>query len=244
MRKLIFAAIFLFSVSTISAQSLLAKLAFEDATRFASAGDFKKALKSYQTAFAASENAEGDFAIKLRYNLGVCNYRIGRLESAKAELSTAVRLSKGDHQRAYYALGMTESALENWPAARASFLKALELDPRDGEAWFDLAFVFLALHDYDQAAAAFRKSIENKSVDSALGHNNLGVIMAMKFEYNAAENAFNAALRQSNGKLIEARMNLEFCRALRGNVPQLIARIELNFAKRPGGPGPQAPSPA
>ncbi len=127
---------------------------------------------------------------------------------------------------------MTESALENWPAARQAFLNALEIDPTDGEAWFDLAFVYLAERDYDNVAKAFRKAIENKSVDSALGHNNIGVIMAMKNDLAAAEKEFEAALMRSGGRLIEARKNLEFCRALGMRRTELIGKSGFSFALR------------
>lgn len=232
MREVLVAFILLISVSTISAQSLLAKRAFEDATRSASAGNFWQALKGYRTAWAALEKDDGEFAVKLRYNIGVCSYRIGQLETAKRELTAAARMSNGTHARAYYALGMTETALENWAAARIAFLKVLELDPHDGEAWFDLAIVYLALRDYDQAAAAFRMSIENESVDSALGHNNLGVIMAVKGELGSAEAAFEAAIRLTNGRLIEARKNLQFCLSLKTFGRELVAGVDLKLALR------------
>jgi tetratricopeptide (TPR) repeat protein len=244
MRTFLIAITFLFSASVISAQSPLARRAFDEATRLANAGDFHKAVKGYRTASAASSDSANEFVVKVHYNLGVCYYRTGQLEAAVKELSSAVRLSDGSHQRAYYALGMTRSALEDWRAARDAFANALELNPRDGEAWFDLAFVYLALRDYDQAAAAFRKSIENKSVDSALGHNNLGVIMAMRHDYAAAETAFGAALRLTDGRLIEARANLEFCRTLR-NVPRdLVADVGFKIILRGLTPGTQEPSPA
>jgi len=127
---------------------------------------------------------------------------------------------------------MTQSALENWPAARASFLKAIELDPTDGEAWFDLAFVYLAEHDYERAAAAFRKAIENRSVDAALGHNNLGVIMAMNFLFDDAAEEFRRALETSDSRLTVAKWNLEFCRAMSAGKKELIATAGLNFARR------------
>lgn len=217
--------------SAVFGQSLLAKRAFDEGARFAHAGDSHTALKAYRRALTASAGEEREFGVKLRYNLGVCLYRTGQLKAAKAELSSAIRLSDGRHQRSLYALGMTESALENWPAARAAFLASLALAPHDGEAWFDLAIVYLAEHDHEKAAAAFRKSIENKSVDSALGQNNLGVIMAVKREFEAAEKAFDAALTLSNGELTEARMNLELCRRQAALGKKLIA-AELMLARR------------
>ncbi|NOT46838.1 MAG: tetratricopeptide repeat protein [Acidobacteria bacterium] len=202
----------LFSVITIllfsylvPAQSQLAKRAFDEATQSAATGNFDQALRQYRSAVVAADESSPDFDIKLRYNLGVCYYRTGKLKEAAKEFTTAIEFARGRHRRAYYALGMTEAALENWQSAKKAFLSAVALEPKDGEAWFDLAFVYLAEHDYDSAAAAFRRSIENRTVDSALAHNNLGVIMAMKFDLAAAEESFNTAIALSNGRLIAAK---------------------------------------
>ena len=226
--------ILFFSVCTSSGQTLLAKKAFDEAGRSANAGEFAKALKNYRAALSVTEDGAGEFAVKLHYNLGVCYYRTGQLNAAVKEFNTAIRLSGGQHRRAFYALGMTESALEKWTAARVSFLKAIELDPSDGEAWFDLAFVYLAEHDYELAAAAFRKAIDNRSVDAALGHNNLGVIMAMNFRFDDAAEEFGRALAISDGRLAAARSNLEFCRRVSAGKKELIAANRLNFARRSG----------
>lgn len=231
MRTLLFLFTLMFAGSIV-AQSPMVSRSFNEATRFANAGEFEKALKGYRSALIASDEESGEFTVKIHYNLGVCHYRIGQLKAAASQFTTTIKLAKGRHQRALYALGMTESALENWPAARKAFLNALEINPSDGEAWFDLAFVYLAERDYDNTAKAFRKAIENESVDSALGHNNIGVIMAMKSDLPAAEQEFARALIRSGGRLVEARKNLEFCRAisLRGSV--LIASVEFSFALR------------
>lgn len=242
MRILFAVVLFPILSSVLWGQSLLAKRTFAEGTQLATSGEFGKALKAYKIVSSAEGDA-GEFGVKVRYNLGVCYYRVGQLKAARAELNSAIRLSGGQHQRAFYALGMTESALENWPAAKSAFLASLALAPKDGEAWFDLALVYLAEHDYDNAAAAFRKSIESRSVDSAAGHNNLGVIMAIKLEYDAAERAFDAALNLTSGRLIEARKNLEICKILRARRTEMVARVELSFARRQS-PGMLAPSPA
>jgi tetratricopeptide (TPR) repeat protein len=231
MRTLLFVFALIFAGS-VMAQSPMVSRSFNDATRSANAGEFEKALTGYRLALIATEGEPGEFAVKIHYNLGVCHYRLGQLTAARSEFTTAIRLAKGQHQRALYALGMTESALENWPAARRAFLNVLDIDPADGEAWFDLAFVYLAERDYDNVAKAFRKAIENKSVDSALGHNNIGVIMAMKNDLASAEKEFEAALLRSGGRLVEARKNLEFCRTLSTRRRELIGESEFIFALR------------
>lgn len=230
MRALFSIIAILFFTYVLPAQSPLAKRAFDDATRFAQDGNFGQALERYRIALASSNDSQDEFAAKLHYNLGVCYYRTGKLKEAAVELTAAIKFAKGRHTRAYYALGMTESARENWSAAKKAFLTSIDLKPKDGEAWFDLAFVYLAERDYDSAGVAFRRSIENRSVDSALAHNNVGVIMALKFDLTTAEESFTMAITLSSGRLIEAQRNLEFCRNLKGKA--LIAKIDGGFAGR------------
>jgi len=234
MRIFIVALLLAILTSVASAQSPLARRAFEKGAEAARAGRFEDALTAYMTAAAAERAAESGsgFRISLQYNIGVCYYRLGRQEEARAALTAAIRLSDGRHQRAFYALGMAESSLRNWPAARAAFRASLELAPKEGEAWFDLAIVYIGEEKYDLAAHAFTASIENRSVDSALGQNNLGVLMAMRSDYDAAEKAFAAALELSAGKLIEARNNLILCRRMRQSGRQLIADTRFAFATR------------
>lgn len=233
MRTLLFVFTLIFAGS-LAAQSPLLSRSFNDGTRFANAGEFEKAAKSYRTALmiAHDEDTPSDFLAKMHFNLGVCNYRLRHRAEAVAELNWAIRLSRGKYQRAYYALGMAESERKNWPDARRAFLEALKLNVADGEAWFDLAVVYLAEQDFDNAALAFRNSIANKSVDAALGHNNVGVIMAMKNDLGAAEKEFEEALLESGGRLIEARRNLEFCRGLSVGRTGLIGEVKFSFAVR------------
>ncbi len=230
MRNFLIAFFLIISALPVFGQSLHAKRAFEEATIAANAGEFEKALKGYRSALILDEEGPEDFTEKIRYNLGVCLYRTGQLKVAVIEFNKAIRYSGRNLERSFYALGMAESALENWPAAREAFLKALAIRPDNGETWFDLAFVYLALRDHASAAAAFRKSIDHRSVDAALGHNNLGVIMAMNFEFDKAEIEFHNALRLSNGKLAAARRNIEFCRSISNG--KLIATTEWSFERR------------
>ena len=221
MRFFIIAFFLIISALPAFGQSFHAKRAFDDATKLANAGEFQMALKGYRSALMLNENESAEFTAKIYYNLGVCLYRTGQLKAAVVEFNKAIKFGGGGLEKTYYALGMAESALENWVSAREAFLKAISIRPDNGETWFDLAFVYLALRDHPRAASAFRRSIEYRSVDAALGHNNLGVIMAINFEFDKAEAEFNNALKLSNGRLAAARKNIEFCRSISNR--QLIA---------------------
>ncbi len=213
MRFFIIAFFLIISALTAFGQSLHALRAFDDATKFANAGKFQMALKGYRSALMLNEDVSAEFSAKIHYNLGVCLYRTDQLKPAVLEFNKAIKLG-GKLEKTYYALGMTESALENWPAAKEAFLRAIAIRPDNGETWFDLAFVYLALRDHPSAAKAFRMSIEHRSVDAALGHNNLGVIMAINFEFDKAETEFHNALKLSGGRLAAAKKNIEFCRTI------------------------------
>lgn len=229
----ILALIFVLALSIgVSAQSYSVRRPFTEGTRLAKAGEFEKALASYLAASNAAnkEHLDGNFLAKLHYNIGVCEYRLDRPEQAIKELERAVSLTNGAYPRAFYALGMAESARENWPVARLAFLKAVQFNKTNGEAWFDLAFAYLGEKDLANAEAAFRNAIAYKSIDTPLGHNNLGVLLALKNDLSAAEKEFEAALRSSGGKLPEAKSNLEYCRTHASTQLSIIG--ELAYALR------------
>lgn len=198
-----------------SAQAQPSRDAFEKGARAASNGNYRLALKHYQKSleqFRSAENLPADFPAKIHYNIGVCFFHLNQLTNALERYSAAIKLSGGKYQKAFRARAMAQVELKNWGAARADFERALLLDQGDGESWFDLAMVFVREKDYARAAAAFQESIANKSVGSAAGHNNLGVILALEGNFNRAEKAFEKALLESKVEFVEAKNNLKFCR--------------------------------
>jgi len=227
MRFFSFVFLFIFSLN-IAAQSPAVSNLFKEGTRAANAGQFEQALKSYKTALFAAENeyVTDAYRAQLRYNIGVCYFRTDRYELAANEFRSAILLKK-DYARAHYALGMAESRRRNWKSASVSFQNVLQHDPTNGEAWFDLASTSLALNDLETAETAFARSIAFGSRDSALSHNNIGVILAVKGDLSAAEKAFETAIELSNDRLPEAKRNLVFIRSKR----ELVAR-DFQYAGR------------
>ena len=217
-----------------SAQSPLVDRAFNAGTTAARSGNFEQGLRHYKTAlaFAESEATNVERIAQIHYNIGVCHYRIGMSSLAIPELKKAIALRQGSYPEALYALGMSEVEQKNWPASRQAFLKALKADRSNGRIWFDLALVYLAEEDLENAEQALRRSIANSAVDSALSHNNLGVLLAMKGEVAEAAKEFELALLESGGRLMVAKGNLEFCNSLAYRPTRLTAGIHLKFAQR------------
>lgn len=224
----LFLTIFAFSTA---AQTIPVNQSFDAATQLARSGQFEQAIEKYRLSLIQAENefSNDDFLARIHFNIGVCYYQSKNSGKAVAEFDEAIKQSRGTYQKAFYALGMAHSDLKNWRKAEVALRKAIELKQNDGEAWFDLAFVFLREEKFEQAEKAFQKSIEHKSRSAADAHNNLGVILALKHDFLLAENQFQTALTESNGKSIEAGKNLQFCRLYKQNLKQdLLAKLEFS----------------
>jgi len=219
-----------FSVLSVSAQSFTTQQMFEKAVSMANEEKFETALPAFKDvlALAKIDDANAGFRAKVHFNIGVCSYRLKQSEKAVTEFEEAIKLAKGDYEKAFYALGMANAELKNWQKAEAAFRGAIRLNKQNGEAWFDLAFVYLANKDYEAAKQAFQKSVEYKSVAAPVGHNNLGVILAIKGDLTGAIKEFETALKKSNGKFTVAERNLQFCKSLGQNFSQdLVAQLEF-----------------
>ena len=223
-------------VLSLPAQTPNVKKAFDAGTQNARNGKFEKAIENYRQTLllAGIERPNDDFLARVHFNLGVCFYRLKQAEKAAAEFNEAVKLSGRTYQKAFYAFGMTQKDLGNLKKAENAFRDALKIEKTDGEAWFDLALLYLQIQDFDAATAAFENAVRFKSVASADAYNNLGVIFALRHEFDLAEKQFEAALMLSNGKLSLALSNLQFCRFYRqkNQVKDLIARLEFSLTGR------------
>jgi len=199
---------------------------FKRGTQSAQRGDYGAAFDFYRKALEITENSgqtSTQFRAKIHYNLGVCLFQTNEKAKSVAEFSRAVELDKS-YAAAFYALGLAQSELENYAAAKTAFLRVLEITGEcgSGEAWFELAFVFITEKDFDQAAASFAKAVRFNSRDAPLAHNNLGVIFALKHDFAAAEKEFKMAWKASREKLILAKNNLNFIRQYQQNKNQML----------------------
>jgi tetratricopeptide (TPR) repeat protein len=231
--KRLFLSIFVIltvSVFSINAQTAATRQTFEKAVSSAIEEKFEAALDDFKKSLtlAEIEDAGAEYRAKIHFNIGVCYYRLKQNAPAIAELEEAIKLARGDYEKAFYALGMAQAELKNWKEAETAFRGAIRLNKRNGEVWFDLAFVYLAQSDYSAARAAFEKSVEYKSIAAPVGHNNLGVILAIGGDITAAVREFETALKQSGGKFTVAERNLQFCKSLGQNFSgDLVAKLEL-----------------
>ena len=206
-------------VISVSAQTPSAKNFFDVGTKKAGTLQYVEALENYRNAlrFAQIEKPNDNFLVRIHFNIGVCLFKLKQTEKAVEEFSKSAVLSGEKYQKAFYALGMAEAELKNWDESEAAFLHALLVNEKDGEAWFDLALVYLRKQEFEKAETSFRNSIKFNSIAAADAHNNLGVIFALRHEFRTAEREFEKAFDISNGKSTLAENNLQFCRRLGQN---------------------------
>lgn len=230
MRVLFF--IFLVFTFSAAAQTPALKKSFDEGIETARNGEFENAVKKFQRVLliAETEKTGDDFLAKIHFNLGACFYRLQETEKSIGEFAEAIKLSRREYGRAFYALGMAHSDLKNFREAEAAFRDALNLNKNDGESWFDLGYVYLQKKDFEKAETAFQNAVKFKSVSSFEAHNNLGVIFALRHEFDQAEKHFEAALKLSENRFETARKNLRFCKFYRQkNQPEdLIAKLEFS----------------
>lgn len=233
MRVLLF--IFVLSVSAF-AQTPFVKQTYEAAGAAAREKRYEQAVERYRATIlrAESELLSEQLLAQIHFNLGVCFYHLKRTDESVAEFAEAIRLSKREYRKAFYALGMAQKDLKNWHEAAAALRDALAIDKTDGEAWFDLALIYLEQEKFDLAEKAFANAVKYKSVNAADAHNNLGVIAALRNDWVSAEKKFETALLDSNGRSIEAGKNLRFCKFYKQNVKnkEWLAKLEFSGTGR------------
>jgi Flp pilus assembly protein TadD len=230
MRIFIFFIVLLSAVTAFGQSRETAEF-FEAGIASSRAGEHKQALTKFAEVLTrtSTEKASNKFLAKVHYNLGVSRYQLGRLAPAVVDFEKAIALANGRYEKASYALGLTLTELGDLAKAERAFLGALSANKRNGEAWFDLAFVYLNRKEYTVAETAFSNAIKFGTVDNAIGHNNLGVLLVIKGDVSAAERHFRNAIAASSGTFHGAVMNLEKCRKIIDGREKLIAMTDFTF---------------
>jgi Flp pilus assembly protein TadD len=230
MKRFALLVLIISSAVSVHTQTLSFKNSFDNGIILARGGHFETALTEFRTSLSLlEEKATRDGRGQIHFNMGVCLYHLKKYDGAINELNLAVGY-RPKYESAFYSLGMAEAELRNWNKAEAAFLQALNINNRYAEAWYDLGYIYLATNRFDDAQAAFQKAARYHSIDSAMAHNNIGVIFALRNDFSSAEKEFETSLKESGGKLIEAKDNLEYCRRLAQNhTSELTARLEFKY---------------
>jgi len=127
--------------------NLLAMAHDEIATVLNQRGVYEEALSHARE--AASLAPESAF---YEYTLAESFRGLRRFQEAINASKQAIRLSDGKFSAMHFSLGAAYFDIENWQAARQSFEKAAELDPKDDAAAYNVALCLVRLAFYLDAA--------------------------------------------------------------------------------------------
>jgi Tfp pilus assembly protein PilF len=119
------------------------------------------------------------------------------------------------------------------PGERVTLLrKALEADPQNAEAYFDLGNLYTKSKDYSKAINAYQRTadLNYRSTDTFY---NLGFIYASKKDYMNAEKMFLLATESRPNYLDKALFNLAVVQQKQGKTNQCIDNLEKALIVNP-----------
>jgi tetratricopeptide (TPR) repeat protein len=161
--------------------------------------------------------------------LGLCRFMQGRPADAERELRQATELDPSDSEALYY-LGRLYFTRQDLPAALRTFEKVVRIDSSSVRGYNHLGQTLEALSRFDDARAAYKKSIEieqTHTVKSEWPYFNLGVLSLKDGHTQEAIGLFREALAR-NADWPEARIQLAVALSSSGQLEEarlLLARV-------------------
>ena len=140
--------------------------------------------------------------------LGLCRFMQGRPADAERELRQAAELDPSDSEALYY-LGRLYFTRRDFPAALRTFESVVSMDKTSVRGYNHLGQTLEALSRFDEARAAYKKSIEIEQTQAAKSewpYFNLGVLSLKDGHTQEAVGLFRQALER-NADWPEARIS-------------------------------------
>ncbi len=131
------------------------------ANEFAVRGDYQVASRFYQTVLARAPNFW-----MTNYNLGICDYKMGRYDESLTYLSRAAALDPSEPDIYIYA-GLSLYRMGRLPEAESSLRHAVLLSPDGAGYHLALGMVLKARGARDQALAEFNQELHYHPEESA-----------------------------------------------------------------------------
>ena len=134
-----------------------------------SRGDLNEAVEHYKKAIELNPRYGNAY-----YKLGVCYYRMGRLDKALEAFNRVVEMKDQSHAMASYFVGLIELFLGRDQAAGEAFESFHEKSPESRIANFYLAHMKIRQKQFDQALSLLQELVE-ETPDFAEVHYMLGI---------------------------------------------------------------------
>ncbi len=184
MRSFVLLFAFILLPAVHNAQSTDALQAFEKAVAESRHGNHAEALNGFEATLAIIErdHSSDAFFAKVHFNAGVSLYHLDREFESAAHLEKALGYARGRHAKAYYVLGLIGLESNDLQLAEKSLKAAAMLDNRNGDAWYDLSRVYVALDRPEKAKRAFEKAVKNGAVVNRPDPNSRSMAALIEYE--------------------------------------------------------------
>lgn len=174
----LFAVLVLLPIIT-SAQSTDALQAFGGAVAESRQGNHAKAFDGFEATLAIAErdHSSDAFVAKVHYNAGVSLYHLERPLESAIHLEKSLTYSARRHARAYYLLGLIGLESNDLRLAKVALVSSALLDNRNGQTWYDLSRVYVALGEPAKAKQAFDRARKNGAEIDPTAQNRLIAVL-------------------------------------------------------------------
>jgi Tfp pilus assembly protein PilF len=125
--------------------------------------------------------------------LGLVEHRAGKMDSAKAKYSAALRIDP-QNKLAHYNLGLIAQTQSDHATAEREYRITLAIDPNFPPALFNLAIIRTDAGSIGEAEDLYRRTITLEPKNAA-AHLNLGFVLVRVGQKVAAEKEFTEAVR-------------------------------------------------
>ncbi len=153
--------------------------------------------------------------------------RSGHLEQALAECH-ALRKEEKKSFFLLNSIGSIELRLGDPTAAIKSFQTAIKINPKSGEAWFNLGNAFVKLPDLSSAERAFLQA-EKLNPELHQINNNLGNLFADKDQFDLAAKQFESAAAKTNNRNEEYLCNLAWAQSTLGQFDESKKNLQTTL---------------
>jgi len=136
-------------------------------------------------------------------------------------LQSAIVCSQTQYARQSIRRGNRQFRAEKYDKAQAEYMKAMEADPNNPQAVYNLGCAYMLQQNDSAAVANFSKAakMETDKQRRSMAYHNIGVVLQNRTQYDKAIEAYKESLRL-NPSDNETRYNLALCQKLLKSQPK------------------------
>jgi tetratricopeptide (TPR) repeat protein len=227
-------------------------LALQLATAYIQARQYENAYRMLRD--LSEQKARDQYADSIEARLGLTLMYLGKYDEAKKQLEQCLAAGKRSAEAACY-LGQVEAMIQSpSDTAEQYLLKAIDWDPHNVEAWYQLARYYMSIGKYEKSRTHLLQVLEMQPLYEK-AHSRLGMAYYYLNQPELAEKSYHTALALNPGDF-NTQYNLgelyytlfgnpakaaeEFKKALNADSMHIEANFKLGLIKLANNEIPQA----